>query len=410
MKRKLLSLLLALLLALGMSMTAFAEDAQDEAEYDLDYYRRFMGQGLTLNVYNWGEYISDGSDDSLDVNKVFEELTGVKVVYSTFDTNESLYAKLKTGGSSYDVIIPSDYMISRMIEEQLIQAVNFDNIPNFRYINPLYVNPSYDPQNIYSVPYTWGTVGLIYNSTMVDPNDAMDSWGVLWSENYRDNVLMFGNSKDAFGIAFKLLGYPLNAQNAEQIEDATKLLKQQKPLLQAYVMDEIFDKMTGGEAAIAPYYAGDAITMIEDNPDLCFVIPKEGSNIFTDAMCIPTSAKNKELAEMYINFMLEPEIGLANIEYIGYSTPNDAVFELLDEETQQSPISYPDAEILNLCEYYYHTSPELSLLMDEKWTEILTSDEQYNRMLMPMLLVFCLLASIMLNIYRSIRKRKEQIF
>lgn len=411
--KKLIALLLILLLTIPFAaVTAFAEDDEsvelDTGDMDMEYYGRYRDQGLTINVYNWGEYISDGSDGSLDVNKEFEELTGVKVVYSTFDTNETLYAKLKTGGSSYDIIIPSDYMISRMIEEQLIQPINFDNIPNIGNIDPLYMNPSYDKDNLYSVPYTWGTVGLIYNSTMVDPNDPMDSWTVMWSESYRDNVLMFGNSKDAFGIAFKVLGYPINAESPEQIEAATKLLKQQKPMLQAYVMDEIFDKMTGGEAAIAPYYAGDFLTMEQDNPDLRFVIPKEGSNIFTDAICIPSNAKNKELAEMYINFMLEPQVGLANIEYIGYSTPNSQVFALLDEEITGNPVSYPDAETIANCEYYYHSNQELSLLMDEKWTEILTADEQYNKMLMPMLLVFCLAASLLLNIMRAINKKKNQ--
>lgn len=414
-----LAAVLALLMLLPMmSVSVFATQVEAEAEveeeaemefvYDEAYYNRFRGQNVTLNVYNWGEYISDGTDDSLNVNKKFEELTGIKVVYSTFDTNETLYAKLKTGGSSYDIIIPSDYMISRMIGEQLIQPLNFENIPNFKNISPQYTNPTYDPENAYSVPYTWGTVGMIYNSTMVDPNDSMDSWTAMWSETYRDNVLMFGNSKDAFGIAFKVLGMSLNPTTPEQIEEATKLLKQQKPILQAYVMDEIFDKMTGGEAAIAPYYAGDALTMIDDNPDLRFVIPKEGSNIFTDAICMPASAKNKEAAEMYINFLLEPEIGLANIEYIGYSTPNDAVYEILDEETKNSPIAYPDAETLATCEYFYHSSPEISLLMDEKWTEILTADEKYNRMLMPMLMLFCIGASLTLNVLRAVRKRKNQ--
>ena len=416
MIKRLIALLLLAAMLLSMAVVAFAQaegeaETQEEEmvfEYDLDYYGRFRGQNKTLNVYNWGEYISDGSDDSLDVNKLFEELTGVKVVYSTFDTNETLYAKLKTGGSSYDIIIPSDYMVSRMMEEQLIQPLDFNNIPNFKYISDLYKNPSYDRSNAYSVPYTWGTVGMIYNSTMVDENDAMDSWTVMWSESYRDNVLMFGNSKDAFGIAFKVLGYPINAETPQQIEEATKLLKQQKPILQAYVMDEIFDKMTGGEAAIAPYYAGDALTMIDDNPDLRFVLPKEGSNIFTDAICIPAVAKEKELAEMYINFLLEPEVGLANTDYIGYSTPNAAVYALLDEETKNNPIAYPDAETLARCEYFHHSDPELALLMDEKWTEILTADEHYNKMLMPMLLVFCLIASAGLNLLRAVRKKRDQ--
>ncbi len=378
-----------------------------EGEYDMEYYSKFSDDDITLNIYNWGEYISDGADDTLDVNKAFEELTGIDVVYSTFDTNETLYAKLMTGGSSYDIVIPSDYMIGRMIQDELIQPVNLDNIPNFEYINDSYKNPSYDPQNLYSVPYTWGTVGLIYNTTMVDPNDAMDTWTVMWSEAYRGNVLMFGNSKDAFGIAFKVLGMPINAQSEEQLNEATELLKQQKNIIQGYVMDEIFDKMIGGEAAMAPYYAGDALTMIDENPDLAFVVPKEGSNIFTDAMCIPTVATNKEAAEMYINFMLEPEVGVANIDYIGYSTPNDKVYELLDEETRSNPVAYPDAELLANCEYYEHTSAEMAKLMDEKWIEVLSSDEVYNELLMPMVLVACLLISVSLNVFRAVRKKRD---
>ncbi|MEA5012894.1 MAG: ABC transporter substrate-binding protein [Angelakisella sp.] len=403
-------LLLSAFLCLSMlTPTAFAYTDIDTEGLDMDYYTRYKGQNLSLNVYNWGEYISDGEDDSLDVNKAFEELTGIKIVYSTYDTNESLYAKLKTGGTSYDVIIPSDYMIARMIEEDMLQPIDFNNVPNFQYINERYVNPSYDAENLYSVPYTWGTVGLIYNTTMVDPNEPMDSWTVMWNPVYQDSILMFANSKDAFGIAFKVLGYPINVQNLDQLEEATQLLKEQKSVLQAYVMDEIFDKMTGGEAAIAPYYAGDALTMIEENPDLAFVVPKEGSNIFTDAMCIPKSAKNKELAEMYINFMLEPEVGLANIDYIGYSTPNDEVYELLDNEIKENGISYPDEEILANCEYFTHTAPELALAMDEKWTEILSSDEHYNAMLMPMLLLACIIAIIVLNVLRSARRKRDSI-
>ena len=282
------SFFLALCLVLPLLLVPAWAQELDQSSMDLDYYTRYKGQGRSLNVYNWGEYISDGSDDSLDVNKAFEELTGIKVVYSTFDTNESLYAKLKTGGSSYDIIIPSDYMIARMIAEEMLLPLDLTNIPNFQTsIGERYQNPSYDPENRYSVPYTWGTVGLIYNSTLVGEDEVIDSWGCLWDPVYSGNMLMFSNSKDAFGVAFKLLGYPINAESREQLDRATQLLKEQKPLLQAYVMDEIFDKMTGGEAALAPYYAGDAVTMMEDNPDLRFVVPKEGSNIFTDAMCIP---------------------------------------------------------------------------------------------------------------------------
>ena len=378
-----------------------------EGEYDMEYYTRYKDQGLTLNVYNWGEYISNGDDGSLAVNAAFEELTGIDVVYSTFDTNESLYAKLKTGGSSYDVIIPSDYMIARMIEEDMLRPINYENVPNFSYISPEYVNPDYDPENLYSVPYTWGTVGLIYNTTMIDPADAIDSWSVMWDEKYEGKILMFSNSKDAFGIAFKLLGDPINAESTEQIDRATEKLKEQKPLLQAYVMDEIFDKMTGGEAAIAPYYAGDFVTMHEDNSDLAFVVPKEGSNIFTDAMCIPKDAKSPELAEMYINFMLEPEVGLANIDYIGYSTPNSVVYALLDDEVKNDPVRYPDAELTGRCEYFVHTSSELARYMDEKWTELISADEAYGKLLMPLLLVLAVVVVLAPAVIRSRRKKHQ---
>jgi len=407
MTRKLtLALALFLLLPLLLAVPARGEEL-DSAGMDLDYYTRYKGQGRSINVYNWGEYISDGADGSLDVNRAFEELTGIKVVYSTFDTNESLYAKLKTGGSSYDVIIPSDYMIARMIQEGMLLPLDFGNIPNFEgSINDRYKNQSYDPENRYSVPYTWGTVGLIYNTSMVDDSDAIDSWGYLWDSVYDQNILMFSNSKDAFGVAFKMLGYPINAESKEQLDRATELLKQQKPLLQAYVMDEIFDKMTGGEAALAPYYAGDAVTMMQDNPDLRFVVPKEGSNIFTDAMCVPKESRNKELAELYINFMLEPEVGLANIDYIGYSTPNDRVYQLLDEETKNDPVRYPEQELLDNCEYFVNLSPELAAYMDEKWTELLSADERYSRMLMPLVMLGCIIATVCLNIARSVRKNR----
>lgn len=397
---------LLLLVPLLLAIPAYA-DEMDYSDMDLDYYTRYKGQGRSINVYNWGEYISDGADGSPDVNAAFEELTGIKVVYSTFDTNESLYAKLKTGGSSYDVIIPSDYMIARMIQEEMLLPLDLDNIPNFAtHINERYKDPSYDPGNRYSVPYTWGTVGLIYNTTMVDDSDAIDSWGYLWDSVYDQNILMFSNSKDAFGVAFKMLGYPINAESREQLDKATELLKQQKPLLQAYVMDEIFDKMTGGEAALAPYYAGDAVTMMQDNPDLAFVVPKEGSNIFTDAMCVPKEARNKELAELYINFMLEPEVGLANIDYIGYSTPNDRVYELLDDEVKNDPVRYPDQELLDNCEYFVNLPPELAAYMDEKWTELLSADERYSRMLMPLVMLGCVIATLCLNIARSLRKNR----
>ncbi len=405
--KTLFAVLTALAMALTLSAPAFA-DTPSEGGYDLAYYEQYKGQGLSVNVYNWGEYISNGDDGSLDVNAAFEELTGIKVVYNTFDTNEILYAKLKTGGSSYDVIIPSDYTIARMIEEDMLRPIDFDHVPNFRYIDPQYVNPDYDPQNRFSVPYTWGTVGLIYNTTMVDPGEDMETWDVLWNEKYSKNILMFGNSRDAFAIAFKRMGTSLNVQSQEQLDEATQMLIQQKPLVQAYVMDEIFDKMTGGEAAIAPYYAGDFITMHADNPDLAFAFPREGTNIFTDAMCIPKDAQNPELAELYINFMLEPQVGLANIQYIGYSTPNAAVYDLLDDETKQNPVQYPPKELLDTFEYLTHPDPHLAKAMDDAWTKIVSADQAYSDMLLPAVLAVCVIAIVALAVVRTVKKKRPQ--
>lgn len=374
---------------------------------DPGYYDAMKGQNISLNVYNWGEYISDGSEGSVDVNAEFEKLTGIKVNYTTFATNEELYAKLQSGAVNYDIIIPSDYMIARMIREGLVQKLDLNQLPALSNIDPDYMNAAFDPTGEYSVPYTWGTVGIIYNTTKI--TESVDSWDILWDEKYKGDILMFSNPRDALMIAEKKLGYSMNTTDENEIRTAFEELKAQKPLVQSYVMDEIFDKMGSGEAAVAPYYAGDAITMMEDNPDLRFVIPKEGSNIFTDAMCIPREAKNKELAEMYINFMLEPEVGLANIDYIGYSTPNDWVFQLLDDEVKNDPVRYPDQELLDSCEYFVNLPPDLAAYMDEKWTELLSADERYSQMLMPLVMLGCVIATVCLNITRSLRKNRGTV-
>lgn len=410
MKKCILSFLLALMVVvLLLPVTALAaETGIDTSALDMNYYGRYKDKGYSISVYNWGEYISDGADGSLDVNKAFEEVTGIKVVYSNYDTNESMYAKLKTGGAVYDVVIPSDYMISRMIAEGMLQKMDMSNIPNLKNINELYLNQSYDPTNEYSVPYTWGVLGLIYNTKLVEDESVVASWGALWSEAYMDNILMINNSKDAFGLTFMYLGLPINAESTEQVDKAVELLKAQKNVIQAYVADEIFDKMIGEEAAIAPYFNGDAVTMIQDNPDLAFSIPMEGSNIFTDCLCIPKESQKRELAEMYINFMLEPEVGMANTDAIGYSTPNTKVYELLDEETKADTTAYPSEEELERCEYYNYVGPELSLYIDSKWAEVLTADEKYSAMIMPMFLGACVAGIIALNIVRATRKKHDE--
>lgn len=392
------------------------EEIEEEAEVqtltieDEEYYSRFRDAGISINVYNWGEYISDGSEDgTLNVNAEFTALTGIKVNYTNYATNEELYAKLKGGGASYDIIIPSDYMISRMIKEGMIQKLDFDNIPNFKYITDTFVDPAYDPENEYTVPYTWGTVGIIYDTTMIDiPPEDID-WDILWNEDYSDNILMFDNPRDAFAIAELKLGYSLNSEDSKELEECAELLKEQKKVVQAYVMDEIFDKMGAGEALVAPYYAGDAITLMDEYEDLGFVIPKSGTNLFIDAMCIPTCAKQKEAAEMYINFMCEPDIAYATTSYIGYSTPNSAAFDMLDDEIKEDGISYLDNDYLNEnTTIFRNLSDEANQKMQDLWTEIKsTQDETHNKWIVPVFLLACVLTSIGILIRRYIKSKKD---
>lgn len=406
--KKILATLLAITLVLGMALPVFAQSAQPAPEVLPGYnWTRLADENITLNVYNWGEYISTGTDgESMDVNAEFEALTGIKVNYTTFDTNESLRAKLKSGGASYDIIIPSDYMIGQLASEGLLQKLNFDNIPNYSLIGEAYKNQAYDPANEYSVPYMWGTVGLIYNTTMVE--EIPDSWGALWDERYAGNILMFDNSRDAMGIALKRLGMPLNPQTTADIDAATEELMSQKSVVQAYVMDQIFDKMEGGEAALAPYYAGDAIMMMDANSDLGFVIPKEGTNYFVDAMCIPTSAANKEAAEMYINFMCEPEVSAANCEYIGYSTPNTAAMQLLPEEVRTNPIAYPPAEVLANTETFTVLSDELNAYMDQSWSNMRGGNQSGNGWVIPVALAVAVVAVVLLLWRNSAKKKRNQ--
>ena len=265
----------------------------------------------------------------------------------------------------------------------------------------------YDPDTAYSIPYTWGTVVLIYNTTLVSPDTDVETWDLLWNEDYKGNILMFNNPRDAYGIALKKLGFPLNPENQEQIDKATALLKEQKPLVQAYVMDEIFDKMAAGEAAVAPYYAGDALTMIDDNPDLAASFPREGTNIFVDGMCIPKGAKQKEAAEMYINFMCEPEVGAANCEYIGYSTPNTASLELLDAEITSNPTAYPSQEVISNATYFSALSDDLNKALDAGWKELLADDESFTFWLVPALLLVAVIASVAVVVRRARKKKRE---
>lgn len=396
----------ALMLLPAVATPAFAadeivinEDISVSGDYD---WTRFADDNITLNVYNWGLYISDGSDDSVDVVSAFEELTGIKVNYTTFDSNESLYAKMKSGGASYDVIFPSDYMVGKLIAEGMLAPLDYDNIPNIAAIGDEYLGWDFDPDNAYSVPYMWGTTGLIYNTTMVD--EAPTSWSALWDVQYAGNVLMFNNSRDAYAIAAKRAGLSLNPSSVEEVDQVMKDLQDQKSIVQAYVMDEIFDKMEGGEAAMAPYYAGDALTMIEDNPDLAFVHPEEGVNFFVDSMCIPATSKNKEAAEMFINYMCETSVGYANCDYIGYSTPVTAVWEMLDDDLKYSPIAYPGEDVMSKAEVFVTLPDEINAEMDSQWSQMKSYDESGG----SWMVVIFLLGAVALsgfNIWRKLRKK-----
>ncbi len=336
-----------------------------------EYYQRFKDAGISINVYNWGEYISDGEDGTLDINEEFTKLTGIKVNYSTYATNEEMYAKLKAGAATYDVVIPSDYMISRMIDEDMLEPLNKDEIPNYKYIMGDFVAPEYDKGAKYSVPYTWGTVGIIYDKEEVTLDESEIDWDILWNQEYTDRILMFDNPRDAFAIAEILSGYSLNTENADELKVAYEKLLEQKSVVQAYVMDEIFDKMGAGEAVLAPYYAGDAMTLMADYDHLGFVVPKSGTNLFVDAMCIPKGTMQKEAAQMYINFMCETQVALSTAQYIGYSTPHSGAFEMLDDEIKNNKISYPDNEyISNNTEIFRNLSPETNQLMQDLWTDM----------------------------------------
>ena len=323
------------------------------------------GEKVTLYVYNWGQYIAEGDDDSMDIIAAFEEAyPNIKVKYSTYDSNESMYAKLSHGGITVDVIIPSDYMVGRMRQEGMLLELNYDNIPNAQYIDESFRNTSYDPENKYSVPYTWGTVGIIYNTKYVDEADVT-GWELLWNEKYADKILMFDNSRDAFGIAQYLLGYDINTTDEAELQACADKLAEQKGVVQQYVMDQIFDAMENEEAWIAPYYAGDYLTMVEENEDLAFYRPDhQGFNVFIDAMCIPSCCQEKEAAELFINFLCDPEISAANMDFIGYSVPASESKQYMDEDVVNDPVAYPDAEELRNASSFDYLPEDVSRYME----------------------------------------------
>jgi len=412
LKRK-LSLIVALIFCLSVSLTACGSDTEFDIEYAETTLLDYSGlEGTELRVYNWGYYISDGSEGTIDVNAEFEKLTGIKVVYDNFDSNESLYAKLSGGGVDYDVVIPSDYMIGRLISEGYLAELNFENIPNYKYIDDRYKNTEYDPDNKYSVPYNVGMVGVIYNTTMVEGTPT--SWSLMWDEKYKGKILNFNNPRDAFAISQFYQGLDINSEDSAVWDKAYDKLEEQKPILQSYVMDEVFNKMESGEAAIAPYYAGDFFTMYGNNEDLAFYYPEEGTNIFIDAACVLKNAKNKEAAELYINFLLDPEIARANAEYMYYASPNTAVIENEDYRAFLDEL-HPDAyEILYEASAKVKTdsfgdlSASTKEYMTKRWTDLrATNTDQSADYIVYAICIVILIIIIAWFAYSAIRKRKR---
>ena len=365
---------LSIFLSIALCLFVFSGCGYEYQELDLvGTYDRSLA-GTVLNVYNWGEYISDGSEGSIDVNKEFENLTGIKVNYSTYESNETMYSQLTSGSVSYDIILPSDYMIERLKDEGKLMKIDFSKVPNFKYIYDKYKGLFYDPNDEYSAAMNVGMVGIIYNKALI--GEPEHSWKALWDPKYKDMSLNFSNPRDCFMTAQMILGAKsnstnrLNSKNKQEWLEAYKLLKEGKQFLQSYVMDEIYGKMETGEAAIGPYYAGDYLTMLDVNEDLGFFYPEEGTNIFVDAICIPYCAKNYEAALMYINFMLEPEIALANANYIGYASPNMAVVENPDYDYYQDEILYPKEEDMPYVEYYHGMDTDIRLYYENLWLEL----------------------------------------
>lgn len=364
--KKIISVILAVfVLGASLAVPAFAQESRLSADRE-SYYKNLGLQGTTLNVYNWGEYIND---EDFDVIGEFQRLTGCKVNYTTFESNENMYSKLSGGGVSYDIIVPSDYTAEKLMKEDMLLKPDFNNIPNYdKYFDKeRYGSLLQDGMDEYAVIYNVGTTILIYNKKYV--KEKPDSWSVLWDEQYKNRVLMMNNPRDTFAVAQAMLGQSFNSQNKEDWDAAYELLKEQrKRVAPEYVMDEIFIKMESGDYALAVYYAGDYELMVENNSDLGFAFPKEGVNTFYDALCIPRCAQNKKGAEAFINFMLEPEVAIANAEYIYYATPNKAVMENDEYSLIESEAVYPKEPPKS---QFFHSLPNDTLqYMNRLWTKL----------------------------------------
>ncbi len=387
MKRLLSLVLVLLLICLAVPSVAAAE----------------LDTGVTLNVYNWGEYIDP------TVNDLFTKETGIKVNYKNFTDNESMYAVLSSGAASYDIIVPSDYMVGKLINEGRLAKLDFNNIPNAAKINPSLLNPSYDPENAYSVPYTWGTVGIFYNTKYVDEQDLQLGWDLLWSEKYSGRIFMFDNPRDAFGIALLKCGYSLNTTDPAHWDEAYEALRTQRPVLHQYVMDQVYDKMINEEGWIAPYYAGDGIVMMDEdegNPAIDFFVPTTGTNLFVDALCVPVDSPHKREAEEYINFLCRTDIALLNAEYIGYSTPQEEARAQLDPEIGENENFYPPEEVLAKTEMFITLPQDVSAHMDSLWMKLKLADPWWS--VFTVLVGVAAVVCFTLYIVRHVQKWKKR--
>ncbi len=375
MKRNIYTAALALTLAASMVL-AGCGSGEDSASAGANGGSRNASSGASgageVYVYNWGEYIDE------EVISMFEEETGIHVVYDMFETNEEMYPIIEAGARNYDAVCPSDYMIQKMMENGLLAELNFDNIPNYKEIDPEYIERSreFDPENKYSVPYTWGTVGILYNTGLVAPEDVPTKWMDLWNPKFEGEILMQDSVRDAFMVALKALGYSMNTTDENELAEARDLLIEQKPLVQAYVIDQVRDKMIGGEAAIGVIYSGEMLYIQEEVANLGldysleYMIPEEGTNVWIDSWVIPKNAQNKENAEKWIDFLCRPDIAKMNFEYITYATPNKGAFELLDEELQNNKAVFPDTDSLDNCEVFRYLGEEADQMYNDMWKEV----------------------------------------
>ena len=409
--KKTITIILSLILVFcAFPISAFADNNYFDKK-TIEYYKGLGLQGTTVNVYNWGEYISDGSEDSMNVVKEFEKLTGCKVNYTNYESNENMYSKLIGGGVSYDVIVPSDYMIDKLIDEDMLLELDYKNIPNMKYVDKKFQKLFYDPDQKYSVCYNVGTTILIYNKKLV--KEPPKSWDVLWDEQYKGKILMFNNPRDAFAIAQTRLGIDFNSINEQDWVKAAELLAEQKDKVNpVYVMDEVFNLMESGEYALATYYAGDYVLMNENNSDLGYCIPEDGVNAFYDAFCIPKCSKNKAGGEAFINFMQEPEVALANSEFIYYRSANYTVEQNKESSLYGNTAVYSNAKNV---QYFKNLPQSTNELENRLWTEVKsgqlsTDSKKQDRKIYSQCAVLgaAVIIVITIKIINNSKKKKEQ--